>query len=137
MRLCVVLPGFSFGSYGRGQAVDLCRSGTFAWVSALLNGPPDRPSIHNAPPFSPNNVHIADVARAHVAALHVGPLYPPQRKRILLVAGYVLWSEVIIHLADAMPEIRGRLPSLRCGTERRPMEYAQFEVRNTKEILGI
>jgi nucleoside-diphosphate-sugar epimerase len=102
-----------------------------------LNGPPGRPLIPNAPPFSPNYVHITDVACAHVAALRVGPLPPPQRKRILLVAGYVLWSEVIVHLAKAMPEIRARLPSPTCGTGRRPMEYARFEVKNAREILGI
>ena len=113
------------------------RSGTFAWVSELLNGPPGRALIPNAPPFSPNYVHIADVARAHVAALRVGPLNPPQRKRILLVAGYVLWSEVIVHLAREIPEISGRLPSPTCGTGRRPVEYARFEVRNAREILGI
>jgi len=91
----------------------------------------------NGPPFSPNYVHIADVARAHVAALRVGSLDPPRRKRILLVAGYVLWHEVIVHLAEAMPEIRERLPSSTCGTGRRPAEYAQFEARNAREILGI
>ena len=102
-----------------------------------MNGPPGRPLIPNDSPFSPNYVHIADVARAHVAALRVGPLNPPQRKRILLLAGYVLWSEVIVHLAEAIPEIRGRLPSPTCGTGRRPIEHAQFDVKNAKEILGI
>jgi nucleoside-diphosphate-sugar epimerase len=132
-----VLPGFPFGPYGRGQAVDQHRSGTFAWVTKLLHGPPGRPMTPNGPPFSPNYVHIADVARAHVAALRVGPLDPPRRKRILLVAGYVLWHEVIVHLAEAMPEVRERLPSPTCGTGRRPAEYAQFEARNAREILGI
>lgn len=82
-------------------------------------------------------MHIADVARAHVAALRVGPLNPPQRKRIPLVAGYVLWPEVTVHLAKVIPEIRGRLPSPTCGTGRRPMEYARVEVKRAKEILGI
>ena len=35
--------------------------------------------IPNAPPFSPNYIHVADVARAHVPALRVCPLNPPQR----------------------------------------------------------
>lgn len=135
--ICPVLPGFPFGPYGRGQAVDQHSTGTFAWVSELLHGPPGRPMIPNGPPFSPNYVHVTDVARAHVSALRVGPLDPPRRKRILLVAGYVLWSEIIGHLAEAMPEIKGRLPSPTCGTGRRPTEYAQFEARNAMEILGI
>jgi hypothetical protein len=123
-----VLPGFSFGPYGRGQTIDHHRSGTFAWISALLHGPPGRPATPNAPPFSPNYVHVADVARAHVAALRVGPLDPPRRKRVLLVAGFVLWPEVIAHLARALPEIRERLPSPACGPG--PMAYARFEARN-------
>jgi nucleoside-diphosphate-sugar epimerase len=83
-------------------------------------------------------VHIADVARAHVAALRVGPLNPPQRKRIPLVAGYVLWPEVTLHLAKVIPETRGRLPSPTCGAGRRSV-YARFEVAalNAREILGI
>ncbi|KAH9995881.1 hypothetical protein BJV74DRAFT_298470 [Russula compacta] len=132
-----LLPGFPFGPYGRGQATNQHRSGTFAWISALLNGPPGRPMIPNAPPFSPNYVHVADVARAHVAALRVGPLNPPRRKRVLLVAGYVLWPEVIAHLFRVMPEIRARLPSPTCCPERQPMTYAQLEARNAREILGI
>jgi hypothetical protein len=47
-----------------------------------------------------------------------------------------MWSEVIVHLAKTMPEIRERLPSPTCGTGPRPIKYAQFEVRNAKEILG-
>ena len=137
VRLCAVLPGFPFRPYGRGQAVDQHRTGTFAWVSELLHRPPGRPMIPNGPPFSPNYVHITDVARAHVTALRIGPLDPPQRKRILLVAGYVLWSEIVVHLAEVMPEIKGRLPSPTCGTGRRPTEYAQSEARNAREILGI
>jgi nucleoside-diphosphate-sugar epimerase len=93
--------------------------------------------IPNGPPYSPNYVHVADVARAHVAALRVGPLDPPRRKRVLLVAGYVLWPEVVMHLAEAMPEIRERLPSPAGGLGPRPKTYAQFEMRNAREILGI
>ncbi|KAI0298400.1 hypothetical protein B0F90DRAFT_1818763 [Multifurca ochricompacta] len=132
-----ILPGFPFGPYGRGQAIDEHRAGTFAWVSALLHGPPGRPMIPNAPPFSPNYVHVKDIARAHVAALRVGPLDPPRRKRVLLVAGYVQWPEVVKHLAETIPRIRERLPSLAWGPEKRPVTYAQFEARNAREILGI
>ncbi|KAI0301394.1 hypothetical protein BC826DRAFT_989207 [Russula brevipes] len=120
-----ILPGFSFGPYGRGQTIDHHRSGTFAWISALLHGPPGRPATPNAPPFSPNYVHVADVARAHVAAL----------RRVLLVAGLVLWPEVVAHLARALPEIRERLPSPACGPG--PTMCARFEARNAREILGI
>lgn len=134
-----ILPGFTFGPYGRGQAIDQHRSGTFAWVSELLHGRPGRPMLPNAPPFSPNYVHVADVARAHVAALRVGPLDPPRRrKRVLLVAGYVLWPEVVAHLSEAMPEIRERLPSLAGGPGPRQVpSFARFETRNAREILGI
>ncbi|KAI9447133.1 NAD-P-binding protein [Lactarius psammicola] len=134
-----VLPGFTLGPYGRGQAIDQHRYGTFAWVSELLNGPPGRPMIPNAPPFSPNYVHVADVARAHVAALRVGPLDPPRRrKRVLLVAGYVLWPEVVAHLSEAMPGIRERLPSLAGGPgPRQVSSFARFETRNAREMLGI
>jgi len=117
--------------------LDQHRSGTFAWINALLHGPAGRPTIPNGPPYSPNYVHVADVARAHVAALRVGPLNPPRRKRVLLVAGYILWPEVTAHLAEAMPEIRGRLPSPAGGSGPRPRTYAQFEMKNAKEILGI
>lgn len=91
----------------------------------------------NAPPFSPNYVHVADVARAHVAALRTGPLDPPRRKRVLLVAGYMLWHEVIAHLTEAMPEIKERLPSAMCGPGPQAMAYARFETKNAKEILGM
>jgi len=133
-----VLPGFPFGPYDRGQATDQHRSGTFAWVSELLHGPPGRSMIPNAPPFSPNYVHVADVARAHVAALRIGPHPQRRRKRVLLVAGYVLWPEVVAHLSEAMPEIRGRLPSLAGGPDPRQVSsFARFETRNAREILGI
>ncbi|KAF8477705.1 hypothetical protein DFH94DRAFT_89549 [Russula ochroleuca] len=132
-----ILPGFQFGPYGRGQATDLQRTGTFAWISALLHGPPGRPMTPNAPPFSPNYVHVADVARAHVAALRTGPLDPPRRKRVLLVAGYMLWHEVIAHLTEAMPEIKERLPSAMCGPGPQAMAYARLETKNAREILGI
>jgi len=56
---------------------------------------------------------------------------------VLLVAGYILWPEVTAHLAEAMPEIRGRLPSPAGGSGPRPRTYAQFEMKNAKEILGI
>ena len=97
--------------------------------------------IPNAPPFSPNYIHVSDVARAHVSALRVGPLNPPQRrKRVLLVAGYVLWPEVVAHLSEAMPEIRERLPSLAGGPGPRQVSsssFARFETRNARDILGI
>jgi nucleoside-diphosphate-sugar epimerase len=117
--------------------LDQHRSGTFAWINALLHGPPGRPAIPNGPPYSPNYVHVADVAQAHVAALSVGPLNPPRRKRVLLVAGFVLWPEVIMHLAGAMPQIRGRLPSPAGYSGTRSETYARFEKRNAREILGI
>jgi len=134
-----ILPGFTFGPYGCGQAIDEHYSGTFAWVSELLHGPPGRSMIPNAPPFSPNYVHVADVAQAHVAALRVGKLDSPQRrKRVLLVAGYVLWPEVVAHLTSAMPELRERLPSLAGGPDPRQVSsFARFETRNAREILGI
>jgi nucleoside-diphosphate-sugar epimerase len=91
----------------------------------------------SGPPFSPNYVHIADVARAHVVALRTGQLDPPRRKRVLLVAGYMLWHEVIAHLAEAMPEIKERLPSALCGPGPQAMPYARFETKNAREILGI
>ena len=91
----------------------------------------------NAPPFSPNYVHVADVARAHVVALRTGPLDPPRRKRVLLVGGYVLWHKVIAHLAEAMPEIKERLPSGMCGAGLQAMAYARFERKNAREILEI
>jgi len=90
----------------------------------------------NAVPFSPNYVHVADVASAHVAALRVGPFNPPRRKRVLLVAGYVLWPEVIAHLNEAMPGVRERLPSPTCGPGPRTA-YARFEARNARDMLGI
>ncbi|KAI9447241.1 hypothetical protein F5148DRAFT_728170 [Russula earlei] len=132
-----ILPGFPFGPYGRGQLTNQLRSGTFAWISQLVHGPSGRPMIPNAPPFSPNYVHVSDVARAHVAALRVGPLEPPRRKRVLLVAGYVLWPEVVAHLTEAMPGIRERLPSPTCGPGLRAATYAQFEGKNARDILGI
>jgi len=91
----------------------------------------------NAPPFSPNYTHVADVARAHVVALRTGSLDPPRRKRVLLVAGYMLWHEVIAHLAEAMPEIKERLPSALCGPGPQATSYARFEMKNAREILGI
>lgn len=91
----------------------------------------------NAPPFSPNYVHVTDVARAHVAALRTGPADPSRRKRVLLVAGYMLWHEVIAHLTEAMPEIKERLPSSMCGPGPQALAYARFETRNAREILGI
>jgi hypothetical protein len=56
---------------------------------------------------------------------------------VLLIAGFVLWPEVIMHLAEAMPQIRERLPSPAGYSGTRPETYARFENRNAREILGI
>jgi len=85
-------------------------------------------------------VHVADVARAHVAALRVGPLGgdPPRRKRVLLVAGYVLWPEVIAHLAGAIPALAsGSRVSWRTGPAPGVVVSRGFETRNAREVLGI
>ena len=70
--------------------------------------------------------------------LRVGPLNPLQRrKRMLLVAGYVLWPEVVAHLSEAMPKIRERLPSLAGGPSPRQVSSAWFKTCNACKILGI
>ncbi|KAI0259979.1 hypothetical protein BC834DRAFT_902869 [Gloeopeniophorella convolvens] len=128
-----ILPGTAFGPYGRGQASDSHGRGTFAWLNMLLNGAPGRPIIQNGPPFSPNYVHVEDVARAHVAALRTSV----RRARVLLVAGYVLWPEVVTHLARTMPALRSRLPRPASAAPHHPPMYARFEGRNARDVLGI
>ncbi|KAI0263975.1 hypothetical protein BC834DRAFT_1042584 [Gloeopeniophorella convolvens] len=106
--ITTILPGFVFGPLGCGQSVDAAPGGTFNWVRALITGEKGRPLLANSPPFSPNYVHVWDVATLHVAALKAAPA-PGMQRRALAVAGTVLWPQVSEYLAKSHPQLKDRV----------------------------
>jgi len=85
-----------------------------------------------APPF---NVDVRDVARAHVLALKVPPsAYEP--KRFIISSSRFTWKEAIDFLAQARPELKGRLPVI-TGKEPAVPPFAILDTSATEKILGL
>ncbi|KAI0264000.1 hypothetical protein BC834DRAFT_971055 [Gloeopeniophorella convolvens] len=61
----------------------------------------------NSPPLSPNYVHVWDDATLHVAALKAAPA-PGTQRRVLAVAGTVLWPQTLECLAESHPQLKDR-----------------------------
>ncbi|TFY57778.1 hypothetical protein EVG20_g8408 [Dentipellis fragilis] len=67
-----ILPPFIYGPFGPGQSTDLdsfWRLSSNGFLYALISGPPGR-AVSSQYPVYPAFVHVGDLARAHVAALH-------------------------------------------------------------------
>ncbi|KAI0301120.1 hypothetical protein B0F90DRAFT_1719335 [Multifurca ochricompacta] len=130
-----VLPGFIFGPYGRGQSGTETIGGTFGWVAALIYGEKGRTVPVNSAPFSPNYVHVSDVAALHVAALKAAPAAPGTHKRVLAVGGTVLWPEVSEYLGKSRPQLKDRLGVIPQGYKA-SIDFAKFENKYASSLFG-
>ena len=134
--LSTIHPTYIYGPLGSGQVYSSPATGTNRFVYELIDGAPDRPvSEHNpairGPPFS---VDVRDVARAHVLALKVPP--SDTVKRFVLSSNVFTWKEAVEFLAQARPELKGRLPVI-TGKEHAVPPFATVDTSATEAILGI
>ncbi len=77
---------------------------------------------------------MRDVARAHALALKVPPSDEP--KRFILSSSRFTWNEAIELVAQARPELKGRLPVI-TGKEPPVQPFARFDTSATENILGL
>ena len=103
----------------------------------LIDGAPDRPvngydPVMRGPPV---NVDVRDVARAHVLALKV-PSSADEPKRFILSSSRFTWKEAVELIAQARPELKGRLPVI-TGKEPPVPPFAIFDTSATENILGL
>ncbi len=82
----------------------------------------------------PLNIDVRDVARAHALALKVPPSDEP--KRFILSSSTFKWKEAIELVAQARPELKGRLPVI-TGKEPPVQPFARLDTSATENILGL
>ena len=134
--LTTIHPTYIYGPFGSGQVYSSPASGTNRFIYELIDGAPDRPlSIPSpairGPPFS---VDVRDVARAHVLALKVPP--SDTVKRFVLSSNVFTWKEAVEFIAQARPELKGRLPVI-TGREPAVPPFATVDTSATGTTLGL
>jgi nucleoside-diphosphate-sugar epimerase len=78
---------------------------------------------------------VRDVARAHVLALKVPPS-ADEPKRFILTSSSFTKKEAIEFIAQARPELKGRLPVI-TGKEPPVPPFVTFDTSATENILGL
>ena len=136
LDLTTIHPSYVYGPLGRGQVYNAPSSGTNRYIYALIDGAPDRPVSGYDPAVRgpPLNVDVRDVARAHVLALKVPP--SEQVKRFITSSSVFTWVEAVEFLAQARPELKGRLPVI-TGDVPPVQPFARFDTSTTESVLGL
>jgi nucleoside-diphosphate-sugar epimerase len=134
--LTTIHPSYVYGPLGTGQIYHSAASGTNALIYGLIDGAPGRPVPGYEPAIGgpPVSVDVRDVARAHVLALKLPPSDAP--KRFILSSNTFTWKDAIEFLAQARPELKGRLPAI-TGKEPAVPPFATLDNRATGAILGL
>jgi len=129
-------PGYVFGPLGSGQVYHSPATGSNRHIYGLIAGAPDRPVSEYDPAVRgpPLNVDVRDVARAHVLALKVPPSDEP--KRFVLSLSTFTWMDAIEFIAQARPELKGRLPVI-TGNERPVAPFAALDMSAAENILEL
>ena len=83
----------------------------------------------------PLNVDVRDVAQAHVLALKVPPS-ADEPKQFIISSSRFTWKEAIPLIAQARPELEGRLPVI-TGKEPAVPPFAILDTSATEKILGL
>ena len=137
LDLTTIHPSYVYGPVGTGQVYDSPGTGTNAFVYGLISGPPGRPvgGYDPATGLPPLNVDARDVARAHVLALKVPPS-PDAPKRFIVSPNTFTWKEAVEFLAQARPELKGRLPVI-TGKEPPVAPGAILDTSASERILGL
>jgi nucleoside-diphosphate-sugar epimerase len=136
LDLTTIHPSYVYGPLGRGQVYNAPSSGSNVYIYALIDGSPDRPvsgydPVVRAPPLS---VDARDVACAHVLALKVPP--SDNVKRFIISSSMFTWVEAVEFLAQARPELKGRLPTI-TGDEPPVKPFATLDTSTTESVLGL
>ena len=134
--MTTIHPSYVYGPLGLGQVYNAPASGTNQYIYALIDGAPDRlvsgyDPVGRAPPL---NVDVRDVARAHVLALKVPP--SDEVKRFVISSSRFTWVEAVEFLAQARPELKGRLPII-TGNEPPVELFATLDTSTTEAVLGL
>lgn len=84
--------------------------------------------------------NVKDIARAHVDALSNPPLPAlsdgtRERKRLIVYAGNMFWTDVIDHIREKWPQISDRLVK-REVVEAVQMTVATYDTNFTNKVLG-
>ena len=111
-------------------------TGTNRFIYALIAGAPGRPvdGYDRAIRGPPLNVDVRDVARAHVLALKVPP--SDEAKRFVISSSNFTWVEAIAFIAQARPELKGRLPLI-TGKEPPVQPFVTLDTSTTEAVLGL
>ena len=133
LDLTTIHPSFVYGPIGSGQVYNSPASGTNALVYRLISGAPGR-ALGGYDGLPPLNVDVRDVARAHVLALKVPA--SDAVKRFILSSSTFTWKEAAEFLAQARPELKGRLPVI-TGREPPAPQGARLDTSATETILGL
>jgi len=136
LDLTTIHPSSVYGPLGTGQVYNSPATGTNGYVYELISGSPDRPVPWYDPAdrVPPLHVDVRDVARAHVLALKVPP--SDAVKRFILCSSTFAWKEAIELIAQARPELKGRLPVI-TGKERAVPPSATLDTSATAAVLGL
>ena len=137
LDMTTIHPSYIYGPVGSGQVYDAPGTYMNRYIYALITGSPGRPvsgydSAVRAPPV---HVDVRDVARAHVLALKVPPS-EDEPKRFILSTSRFTWKEAIEFIAQARPELKGRLPVI-TGNEAPVPPFAIFDTSATENVLGL
>jgi nucleoside-diphosphate-sugar epimerase len=129
-------PSYVYGPLGSGQVYNAPATGTNQLIYGLISGAPDRPVSGYDPALRapPLHVDVRDVARAHVLALKVPPSDEP--KRFIVASSRFTWKEATELIAQARPELKGRLPII-TGKEPAVPPFAILDTSATENILGL
>lgn len=139
LDITTIHPSYIYGPLGRGQVYNSPGSGTNRFVYALIDGAPDRPIAGYEPTVRgpPVNIDVRDVARAHVLALKNSASSPSDGpKRFVVSSSRFTWKEAVELLAEARPELKGRLPVI-TGKEPTIGPFASLDVSATEAGLGL
>ena len=136
LDLTTIHPSYVYGPLGRGQVYSAPSTGSNWFIYALIDGAPDRPVSGYDPAVRgpPLSVDVRDVARAHVLALKVPP--SEQVKRFVISSSTFTWVEAVEFLAQARPELKGRLPII-TGNEPPMKLFATLDTSMTESVLGL
>ena len=137
LDLTTIHPSYIYGPVGTGQVYNSPGTGTNGYVYGLISGPPGRPvgGFDTATGVPPMSVDVRDVARAHVLALKVPPS-PDAPKRFIVSPNTFTWKEAVELLAQARPELKGRLPVI-TGKEPPVPSGCTFDTSASERILGL
>jgi nucleoside-diphosphate-sugar epimerase len=136
LDLTTIHPSYIYGPVGSGQIYNAPGTGTNRFIYEFIAGAPDRTVCGYDPAVRgpPVHVDVRDVARAHVLALKVPPS-EDEPKRFILSSSRFTWKEAIEFIAQARPELKGRLPVI-TGKEAPMPPFAIFDTSATEKILG-